>query len=136
MRDIQRETEVEAEGEASSLWGARCRNQSRNSGITPWAKGRCSTTEPSRSPNFFIFKHFIYLRESEQGEKQSRRGIRRLHTEHRAQSGARSWDPEIITWTETKSWMLNWLSHSGTSRKLFKKRLWIEISYENPLENK
>ena len=46
MRDTEREAETQAEGEAGSLQGARCRTGSWDPGITPWAKGRCSTTEP------------------------------------------------------------------------------------------
>ena len=47
---FMRDTEREAEGEASSPWGARFRTQSRDSGITPWAKVSCSTTEPPKDP--------------------------------------------------------------------------------------
>ena len=49
MRD--REREIQAEGEAGSLWGAQCRIPSQDTGITPWAKGRCSTAELPRCPS-------------------------------------------------------------------------------------
>ena len=44
MRDIQREAETQAEGEAGSRLGSQFR-------ITPWAKGRRTATEPPRRPN-------------------------------------------------------------------------------------
>ena len=46
------EAETQAEGEAGFLQETQCATQSRDSGITPWAKGRCSTTE---HPKDFIF---------------------------------------------------------------------------------
>ena len=52
---------------------------------------------------YFLRILFIYL-----GERRSReRGTSGLHTECRA----RTHNPEIMTWAETKTWMLNWLSH-------------------------
>ena len=39
MRDREREAETQAEGEAGPMQGARCRTQSRDSRITPWAEG-------------------------------------------------------------------------------------------------
>ena len=39
-REREREAETQAEGEAGSMQGARCGTQSRDSRITPWAKGR------------------------------------------------------------------------------------------------
>ena len=42
--------ETQAEEEAGSLWGARCRTRSQDPGIMTWAKGRCSTIEPFRCP--------------------------------------------------------------------------------------
>ena len=47
MRDTQREAKTQTEGEAGSMQGARCGTRSRNWGIMPWAKGRCSTAEVS-----------------------------------------------------------------------------------------
>ena len=49
-----REREREAERKAGSMQGAGCRTQSQDSRIIPWAKGRCSTTEPPRHPLFFL----------------------------------------------------------------------------------
>ena len=40
----EREAETQAEGEAGSMQGAWCGTPTRESGITRWAKGRCSTT--------------------------------------------------------------------------------------------
>ena len=51
QRERQREAETQAEGEAGSPWGARWGTWSQVPGITSWAKGRCSTTEPPRRPN-------------------------------------------------------------------------------------
>ena len=57
MRDIEREAETQAEGEAGSMQGPRRGTRSRDPGVTPWAKGGtkplsprdalfCSTYEP------------------------------------------------------------------------------------------
>ena len=50
MRDTQREADTYTEGEAGSLQGARWETRSQDPGITTWAKGRRSTTEPPRCP--------------------------------------------------------------------------------------
>ena len=50
MRDIEREAETKAEGEAGSLQGA----------IMPWAKGRCLTTEPLRCQQL-AFMSLLYM---------------------------------------------------------------------------
>ena len=52
MRDTEREAETQAEGEAGSLQGARCRTQSQDPRITIWAKG--STTEPPGIPQMLL----------------------------------------------------------------------------------
>ena len=49
------------------------------------------------------------------------RGTSRLHGERRAWHGARSYDPEIMTWAKIKSQMPNWLSHLGAPSILLKK---------------
>ena len=59
MRDTQREAETQAEGEAGSLWGARCGTQSWYPGITPWAEGRHSTAEPPRRPKVLVPGRFL-----------------------------------------------------------------------------
>ena len=69
--------------------------------------------------HFFFFKNFyLFEREREQGVKQreweKERISSRLCAEHRAQLGVWSQEPEIMTWTKTKSWTLNQLSHPGT----------------------
>ena len=58
MRDIYREKEAEtqAEREANSMQGVQCGTPSRDSIFTPWAEGRCSTTEPPRCPKRTIFE--------------------------------------------------------------------------------
>ena len=58
MKDTQREAETQAEGEAGSPQEARCGTRFWDSGIMPWAKGRCSVTEPPTRPSIF-FKDFI-----------------------------------------------------------------------------
>ena len=52
MRDTEREREVEtqAKREAGSMQEAWCGTRSWDPRITPWAKGRHSTTEPPRCP--------------------------------------------------------------------------------------
>ena len=50
MRDTEREAETQAEGEAGSMQGAQYRTRSQDPRITTGAKGRGSTTEPSRCP--------------------------------------------------------------------------------------
>ena len=60
----------------------------------------------------FFFK-ILFMREN--GEKGRERGRSRLYTVQWAQCRARWKDPEIMTWAKTKSWMLHWLSHPGTS---------------------
>ena len=60
---------------------------------------------------------FIWLREKEsmraggggEGERQADSCV-----EHGAQCGAPSQDPKIMTWAETKSQTLKWLSHPDT----------------------
>ena len=49
------ERQTQAEGEGGSPEGAPCRAPSQDPGITTWAKGRRSTTEPPRYPRT---KHF------------------------------------------------------------------------------
>ena len=57
--ETQREAETQAEGgEANSVQGAQCGTQSQDPAITPWAKGRRSTTEPPRRPK----KHLVGIR--------------------------------------------------------------------------
>ena len=51
----EREAETQAEGEAGSMPGARGRNRSRDSRITPWAKGRRHTAQPPRDTHPFSY---------------------------------------------------------------------------------
>ena len=58
MRDREREAETQAEGEAGSMQGARCRTQSQVSRIMPWVEG---STKPLNHPGcpplcFKLFK--------------------------------------------------------------------------------
>ena len=57
MRHREREAERQAEGEAGSMKEACCGTPSWDSGITPLAKGRCSTPEPPRRPKRSHFKY-------------------------------------------------------------------------------
>ena len=59
----EREAETQAEGEAGSMPGARGRNRSRDSRITPWAKGRRHTAEPPRDTHPFSYwcDLFVFL---------------------------------------------------------------------------
>ena len=52
---IEREAETQEEGEAGSMPGARRGTWSRDSRITPWAKGRYQTAEPPGIPTFLIY---------------------------------------------------------------------------------
>ena len=71
---------------------------------------------------FIILKNYLFiLRESkrewvgEEPKAEGKRISRRLPAEHRAWNRAQSHDPEIMTWAEIKSWMLNWQSHPNSS---------------------
>ena len=67
--------------------------------------------------NFFKALFFLFIWEREQARGRTdgdRETWSRLPTEHRAQHGTQSQDPEIMTWAEIKSQLLNWLSHEGT----------------------
>ena len=57
MRQTHTEAETQAEGKAGSLWGPLCGTQSQDPKITPWAKGRRSTTEPSRCPQRNLLRY-------------------------------------------------------------------------------
>ena len=59
MRDTEREAETQAEGEAGSTQEAQCGTRSWDSGITPRAKGGCSTIEPHRRPIKIILIFFF-----------------------------------------------------------------------------
>ena len=48
--ETQRERETQTEGEAGFLQGPQCGARFQSPGITTWAKGRRSTTEPRRRP--------------------------------------------------------------------------------------
>ena len=54
-REREREAETQAEGEAGSMQGAQCGTRFQDSRITPWAEGKCSTTEPPRCPSNVYF---------------------------------------------------------------------------------
>jgi len=66
----------------------------------------------------FIFYFIIFLVGRGRGRRRERI-LSRLHVQHRAWRGARSHDPEIMTWAKIKSQMLNRLSHPGTPLKDF-----------------
>ena len=54
MRDTQREAETQAEGEADSLWGARCGTQSRIPGSHPEPKAYAQPlSHPGIPPKVF-----------------------------------------------------------------------------------
>ena len=69
---------------------------------------------------FFKIYLFIWERERERERAWAGAGAE-IEGEFQAESllsmepdtGARSHNPEIMTWAETKSWMLNRLSHPG-----------------------
>ena len=55
MRETHTEAETQAEGEVGSIQEAPRGTQSQDSRITPWAQGRCQTTEPPRDPLFLCY---------------------------------------------------------------------------------
>ena len=63
----------------------------------------------------FYFLRFIEEGWWEKRQRQRERNLSRLSAEQGAQCGAWSQDPEIMTWAETKSQMLNWLYHPGNT---------------------
>ena len=48
-----------------------------------------------------------------EAQKEKERVLSKLHTQRRAPCEAGSYDPEIRSWAETMSWLLNWLCHTG-----------------------
>ena len=64
----------------------------------------------------FVLFRFVLERERESASKQreqTERLLSRFHTQHRAQCGAQSHNPGIMTWAKIKSQTLNLLSHPG-----------------------
>ena len=64
-----------------------------------------------------IFQKNQTFLKSSGGERE--RLLSRLHTQHRARCRVRSHYLRIMTWAETRSWMLNQPSHPDTSQKNF-----------------
>ena len=52
----ERKAETQAEGEAGSMQGVLSGTRSRDSKVTPWAKGRHLTAEPPRDPQIKSLK--------------------------------------------------------------------------------
>ena len=77
--------------------------------------------------DFFIFKSWLidYLRQSlgRDWERGQERMSSSLPTECEVRDGARSHDPEIMTWAEIKSWTLNQLSLPGAPHFDFLKQI-------------
>lgn len=73
---------------------------------------------------FFLLKIlFIYFKERQRAQARGRvRGRNRLPTEQRAQHGARSQDPEIVTWTKGRS-LTDWATQVPLFHILIKKGL-------------
>ena len=59
--------------------------------------------EHQQSSNLFFILFLFFKGEVAEGE----RILSKLHAQRRAQHGARSHNCEIMTWAETKSWLLN-----------------------------
>ncbi|XP_048968547.1 DNA polymerase iota isoform X4 [Canis lupus dingo] len=62
MRDREREAETQAEGEAGSMPGARRRTPSRDSSITPWAKGNCDVITPMVDILMKLFRNMVNVK--------------------------------------------------------------------------
>ena len=54
MRDIERETETQAEGEAGSSQGAQCRTRSRTPGSRPELKADVQLLSHPGTPKFVL----------------------------------------------------------------------------------
>ena len=78
----------------------------------------------SQIEKIFLLNFILFLRETETaqvGERQRERGKERIPSRLHAAStepnaGLELMNCEIMTWVETKSQMLSWLSHPGTSK--------------------
>ena len=75
---------------------------------------------PLTTPQRQSFFSFLFEGWGQRAETERERGsiLSRLPTEHGAQPGAWSRNPEIMTWAEIRSRMLNWLSHPGAPAKI------------------
>ena len=72
-------------------------------------------------PIFFYFLRFIYLFGGEEGQKRGReRILSRLHiVSTEPEAGHDPMNREIMIWAQTKSWMLNQLSHPSVPKTHF-----------------
>ena len=63
MRDTHRRAETQVEGEAGFMQGAWCGTWTWESGIMPWAKGRCPTTDHPGIPalSFITYTLSFYM---------------------------------------------------------------------------
>ena len=87
---------------------------------------------------FLFFKIYLFILETERKSERAGAGEGRdsipertpswAQSHHRAQSH----NPEIRTWAQTKSWMLNWLHHPGM---LLNKDLEVFLKKRNLLLN-
>ena len=111
---IDREAETQAGGEAGFLLAAQCGTWSQDPGITTWAKGRCSVTEPPRCPLFFSLNIlFIYSWETQEERGRDTGRGRRSSSMQRAWCRTRSWESEIRPWTKGRRSTVQLLSHPG-----------------------
>ena len=69
-----------------------------------------------------------------QGEGQWQRKTSRLLTEKEAQCGAWSQHPEIMTWAEIKSQILNWFSHPGAPGGLPFLTIFLLVPWKDQVE--
>ena len=111
-----------------SRWEELCQ-PSLSWGEGPHSKDRRAMIwKESRSLNTLWNVH-ILEREHEQGrraEGERDRILSKVHVQCRAWRRAGSHDSGIITWSEIKSWTLNWLNHPGTPVVLtFKTKIFL-----------
>ena len=72
MRDTERETETQAEGEAGSMQVAQCGTQSQIPRIRPWAEGGAKLlSHPGCPKNLFIHERHRERQRHRQREKQA-----------------------------------------------------------------
>ena len=93
-----------------------------------WSKSQVHILEALKKQESFICIYFFFERENMSGGAEGE-GEKVKQTLCWARSpGAPSHDPEIMTWAEIKSQILNWLSHPGTPKQesLKKRSIYFE----------
>ena len=91
----------------------------------PESTRKACTLCDSYAPIFFetIFLMFIFERQRKQGgaerDTESKRELQALSCQHRPRCGARTQEPEIMTWAEVRRWT-NWATQMPPGAPVFK----------------